>query len=142
MTVEAETECSSGLPNVEEARELQQLVDRVAASQGVEAVAVFPRFAQIVRKTRSRKALRGCRGRGIAAELSLVIPRCDCPCCPPSSPKVSKYQEQAQLLDPLLEGIIQPLAAILRTQAAEPHAAELMRVRGVSRLLWQLSVVR
>jgi hypothetical protein len=55
---------------------------------------------------------------------------------------VSKYQEQAQLLDPLLEGTVQLLAALLRTQAADPHAADLALVRGVSRLLWQLSVVR
>ncbi|KAL4858426.1 Tubulin-folding cofactor D [Chlorella vulgaris] len=55
---------------------------------------------------------------------------------------VSKYQEQAQLLDPLLEGAVQPLAALLRTMAADPPTADLASVRGVSRLLWQLSVVR
>jgi hypothetical protein len=56
--------------------------------------------------------------------------------------QVSKYQEQAQLLDPLLEGAVQPLAALLRTMAADPPTADLARVRGVSRLLWQLYVVR
>ena len=56
--------------------------------------------------------------------------------------QLSKYQEQAQLLDPLLEGIVQPLTALLRAAAADPQAADLGRVRGVSRLLWQLSVVR
>jgi hypothetical protein len=55
---------------------------------------------------------------------------------------VSKYQEQPQLLDPLLEGLVQPLAALLRAAAAAPSAADLGAVRGVSRLLWQLSVVR
>ncbi len=37
---------------------------------------------------------------------------------------------------------MQPLAALLRSAAAEPAAADLSAVRGVSRLLWQLSVVR
>lgn len=60
----------------------------------------------------------------------------------PAPLQVSKYQEQSQLLDPLLEGLVQPLAALLRTAAAEPAAADLGVVRGVSRLLWQLSVVR
>lgn len=55
---------------------------------------------------------------------------------------MGKYQEQAQLLDPLLEGIVQPLAAVLRAAAADPAAADPARVRGVSRLLWQLAVVR
>ena len=65
---------------------------------------------------------------------------------PPSLPllpeQVSKYQEQPQLLDPLLEDTVQPLTALLRAAAADPAAADLQRVRGVSRLLWQLSVVR
>lgn len=56
--------------------------------------------------------------------------------------QVGKYQEQPQLLDPLLEGVVQPLTALLRAAAAEPAAADLGAVRGVSRMLWQLSMVR
>ena len=56
--------------------------------------------------------------------------------------QVGKYQEQPQLLDPLLEGLVAPLTALLRAAADQPAAADLRCVRGVSRLLWQLSVVR
>ncbi|KAL4422042.1 hypothetical protein ABPG77_004858 [Micractinium sp. CCAP 211/92] len=55
---------------------------------------------------------------------------------------VGKYQEQPQLLDPLLEGIVTPLTALLRAAAENPPAADLPRVRAVARLLWQLSIVR
>lgn len=55
---------------------------------------------------------------------------------------MSKYQEQPQLLDPLLEGVVAPLAALLRAAAEDPPAADLRRVRAIARLLWQLSVVR
>lgn len=55
---------------------------------------------------------------------------------------MGKYQEQPQLLDPLLEGLVQPLTALLRAAAEDPPAADLARVRSISRLLWQLSVVR
>ncbi|KAL4443777.1 hypothetical protein ABPG75_011514 [Micractinium tetrahymenae] len=55
---------------------------------------------------------------------------------------VGKYQEQPQLLDPLLEGVVAPLTALLRTAADDPAAADLPRVRAIARLLWQLSVVR
>lgn len=56
--------------------------------------------------------------------------------------QVGKYQEQPQLLDPLLEGIVTPLTALLRAAAEDPPAADLLRVRAVARLLWQLSIVR
>ena len=62
--------------------------------------------------------------------------------CRRARTQVGKYQEQPQLLDPLLEGIVAPLAALLRSAAAAPAAADLRRVRDVSRLLWQLSMVR
>lgn len=60
----------------------------------------------------------------------------------PCTRQVGKYQEQPQLLDPLLEGLVGPLTALLRAAAEDPGAADLRRVRGVARLLWQLSVVR
>ena len=41
-----------------------------------------------------------------------------------------------------LEDAVQPLTTLLRAAAADPAPADLQRVRSVSRLLWQLSVVR
>lgn len=55
---------------------------------------------------------------------------------------MGKYQEQPQLLDPLLEGLVSPLSALLRAAAADPATADLQRVRNICRLLWQLSLVR
>jgi hypothetical protein len=143
MTADAE-EPSCGLQHVEEAGELKHLVDQVASSAGEAAEAVFPRFAQIVSGGRRRQQVTHCCCWG---------PRRCCPprpalrlTAPPSLPllseQVSKYQEQPQLLDPLLEDAVQPLTTLLRAAAADPAAADLQRVRGVSRLLWQLSVVR
>ncbi|KAL6757954.1 armadillo-type protein [Haematococcus lacustris] len=58
-----------------------------------------------------------------------------------------KYQEQSQLLDAYLEGIVQPLAGLLRQQALvlakNPNALEpLTCILGVSRLLNILVIVR
>lgn len=48
---------------------------------------------------------------------------------------VSKYQEQAQLLDPILEELIAPLSKILLEH-------EVRTVAPVGRILWQIAVVR
>jgi hypothetical protein len=58
-----------------------------------------------------------------------------------------KYQEQSQLLDAYLEGIVHPLSALLREQAmalnADSSAATpLARVLGICRLLSVLVTVR
>ena len=142
-------EPSCGLRHVEEAGELKHLVEQVASSSGEAAAAVFPRFAQIV----SGEAPPAGRPCCCPAPLPAVQPtrRRHLPSAAADPPlllhytacmQVSKYQEQPQLLDPLLEDTVQPLTALLRAAAAEPAAADLQRVRGVSRLLWQLSVVR
>ena len=58
---------------------------------------------------------------------------------------MTKYQEQAQLLDPLLEGLVRPLAGLLHAFAAgaeggaPPPAAT---VADASRFLWLLATVR
>ena len=135
--------------HVEEAGELNQLVQRVASSAGAEAGAVFPRYAAIVS---SRRAGWGSLPTG-PVRPPPPPPAC-LPCgasrpllpLPPSPcalhTQVGKYQEQPQLLDPLLEGIVAPLTALLRADAEAPAAADVERVRAVSRLLWQLAVVR
>lgn len=56
--------------------------------------------------------------------------------------QVTKYQEQAQLLDPLLEGLVQPLAGLLHRFALDPAAADPAAVTDASRFLWLLATVR
>ena len=55
---------------------------------------------------------------------------------------MSKYQEQSQLLDPLLEGLVQPLARLLGEYAQHPDSADLAAVRDVSQYLRHLASVR
>lgn len=139
-----DAECPSSLRHVEEAGELNKLVDRVATSAGEEADAVFSRFAQIVSGCGMlQKALATQSVAATAASPLLPLPpgsRCSSALF--FIQQVGKYQEQPQLLDPLLEDIVTPLTALLRAAAADPAAADLLRVRGISRLLWQLSIVR
>ena len=56
--------------------------------------------------------------------------------------QVTKYQEQSQLLDPLLDGLVQPLARLLGEYAEAPGSADLARVRDVSRYLRHLANAR
>ena len=74
----------------------------------------------------------------------------------PPLPQVTKYQEQPQLLDPLLESVVGPLAQLLsqlareRSSVASNAAADapaaggevLGRVGAVARLLWVVATVR
>lgn len=55
--------------------------------------------------------------------------------------QLDKYQEQPQLLDPYLEGIVMPLSALLRTAATAP-APDMEAAHSVSRLLWVAATVR
>lgn len=141
-----DVECPSSLRHVEEAGELNELVGRVASSGGMDAEAVFSRFAQIV-STDGVPPLDAAAAATAAAAspfcrccLAFLLALLNCPSI--LAQQVSKYQEQPQLLDPLLEGVVAPLAALLRAAAEDPPAADLRRVRAIARLLWQLSVVR
>lgn len=65
----------------------------------------------------------------------------------PSSPcplflQLTKYQEQPQLLDGSLEGIVQPLAVLLRQTAVSSTAHDTALVQGVCRMLHVLISVR
>jgi len=58
---------------------------------------------------------------------------------------ISKYTEQSQLLDPLLEQLVSPLALVLVDISSSPtsHAAEnIAKAAPIGRLLWQLGIVR
>lgn len=58
---------------------------------------------------------------------------------------VSRYQEQPQLLDPILEPLVTPLANLLQTtipDTLEIDVYEYKRLCSISRFLWQLSSVR
>ena len=59
-------------------------------------------------------------------------------------PQVGLYLEQSELLDPLLEDLVTPLAAVLRVAAASPalSPADMAGLCGVSRLLWALARTR
>lgn len=57
-------------------------------------------------------------------------------------PQLTKYQEQPQLLDGSLEGIVQPLAVLLRQAAVSSTAQDTARVQGVCRMLHVLVSVR
>ena len=150
-------EATCSLRHVEEAEELKQIVDGVASSDGDQAPAAFRRFAQIVSSAAAHPArapgllpLTAGGAGGSAAITDVRLPAPSgwpphgdiAPHCSSVHPQVCKYQEQPQLLDPLLEGIVHPLTALLRAAAEAPEAADLRRVHGVARLLWQLSVVR
>ena len=56
--------------------------------------------------------------------------------------QLQKYQEQCHLLDPLLEQLVAPLSALLRTFAAEESGANLASVQSISCLLWTIVTVR
>eukprot|EP00887_Chlorella_sp_A99_P001994 scaffold18.g1994.t1 len=69
-------------------------------------------------------------------EATAVFPR--------FSQLITKYQEQAQLLDPLLEELVKPLARLLADLAPgyDPATPASTPIHAVARLLWQLSAVR
>jgi hypothetical protein len=52
------------------------------------------------------------------------------------------YQEEGQLLDPHLDSIITPLAALLHEQAIAAEAAALELTQNISKLLWTVASVR
>jgi hypothetical protein len=56
--------------------------------------------------------------------------------------QLEKYQEQSQLLDPHLESIVKPLAALLRRHALNGAAADIVTVQNVCRLLQTVASVR
>ena len=62
--------------------------------------------------------------------------------------QLDNYREQSELLDPLLERLVVPLAAVLQAAAAEAGAAahaaacDLSGLRGASRLFWTLVTTR
>ena len=56
-----------------------------------------------------------------------------------------KYQEQGNLLDPHLEGIVTPLSGIVRTFAKSAEAGKEFSpeaLRGTCQLLWTIVTVR
>ena len=55
--------------------------------------------------------------------------------------QLEKYQEQSQLLDPLLEGIVVPLSKLLRSQAVAA-TADLEVTNSICRLLFVVANVR
>jgi len=64
-----------------------------------------------------------------------------------SHPQVAHYQEQPQLLDQVLEGLVKPLAGLLLSLAGHGSVRDndediTNRFARSSRFLWQLSVVR
>jgi hypothetical protein len=65
-----------------------------------------------------------------------------------SSTQLDDYREQSELLDPVLEQLVAPLAAVLQAAAAHEGAAaqatarDLSGLFGVSRLLWMLATTR
>ncbi len=56
--------------------------------------------------------------------------------------QLEKYQEQAQLLDPHMEGLIRPMAAILREQARSKQSADMNITLNVCKILWTAASVR
>jgi hypothetical protein len=56
--------------------------------------------------------------------------------------QLTKYQEQPQLLDGHLEGIVQPLAVLLRSTALSSTAHDTGSVQDICRLLHVLISVR
>ncbi|CAL8461606.1 g1137 [Coccomyxa elongata] len=55
---------------------------------------------------------------------------------------LEKYHEQAQLLDPLLATLVNPLSAILRREANSESKLDMAAVETASRFLWALVTVR
>ena len=56
-----------------------------------------------------------------------------------------KYQEQGNLLDPHLEGIVSPLSGVLRTYASQAETGQNLEaeaLRGTCQLLWTVVTVR
>lgn len=57
--------------------------------------------------------------------------------------QLDEYREQSELLDPLLERLVSPLAVVLRAAAAAgPASHDLAGLRGASRLLWAVATTR
>eukprot|EP00891_Asterochloris_glomerata_P000593 jgi/Astpho2/593/e_gw1.00013.148.1_t len=56
--------------------------------------------------------------------------------------QLEKYQEQAQLLDPHMEGLIRPMAAILREQARSKQSADMNVTLNVCKILWTAASCR
>ena len=56
--------------------------------------------------------------------------------------QLSRYQEQPQLLDPHLSGIVEPLAGVLRGSAGAGAPEDLAVIQGISSLLWAVATIR
>ena len=56
--------------------------------------------------------------------------------------QLSRYQEQAQLLDPHLSSIVEPLAAVLRETAEANLSGDTSAIVAVSQMLWAVATIR
>lgn len=56
--------------------------------------------------------------------------------------QLSRYQEQAQLLDPHLSSIVEPLAAVLRENAKANLSEDTSAIVAVSQMLWAVATIR
>ena len=136
------------ITNVAEAAELRLLVSKVSDSGGAYATTCFRRFKQIVshlcclqvHRTALPSLVPKAREGQVHRHL-LVLPRFQqnnsLLCCL----QLEKYQEQSQLLDPCLEGIIVPLSQLLRKQAVA-STADLELTNALCRMLMVAANVR
>lgn len=129
---------------MEEADEVAQLVRNVVDSDGKAARDVYPRYRTIVRLCSASMMRATGSLHGTHSALSPMLnqtPRNDaCACITPA--QLSRYQEQPQLLDGILEGIVQPLACVLRAAALGGCEHGIDTVVDVCRLLYVLLTVR
>jgi hypothetical protein len=122
---------------MDEEQEVKELINAVAQSGGTDVDSHFNRYKAIVSTSHTQLCL---------ASTSPHVQSHDVRLLPTPSlqlaPQLTKYQEQPQLLDGSLEGIVQPLAVLLRQAAVASTAQDTARVQGVCRMLHVLVSVR
>lgn len=153
-----------GLPsNTDKTRaeDLVSLAVQAGSNGGCNAKAVFTRFQAIVSMLAdvflqvAQSCAVGCR---IHMHLSMSVfgsalqcaGQCGHRLCHDAlpHPQLNDYREQSELLDPMLERLVAPLAAVLQTAAADVNlaahgaACDHSGLWGVSRLLWTLATTR
>ena len=128
-------DCVRGCTYVVEAEELAAIVERVEATRGTDAASVYQRFHQIVRRAEPSSASLILK-KGAVTLQYVHLPGLL------RHAQLSRYQEQAQLLDPHLSSIVEPLAAVLRETAEANLSGDTSAIVAVSQMLWAVATIR